>query len=263
MKYDSVLIWHDMPEDIEKRLERTLDTALEISGPEIRVFFRADDVGVPGKQFEQLMALFLRHHVPLALAVVPAWLTRSRWDVISRMGNSDPALWCWHQHGWRHENHETEGKKQEFGPARSVTEIENDIVRGKDRLLSIMEDEFYPVFTPPWNRCSADTLEILRNLEFYAVSRFEKAKISALSGLPDIPMNVDLHTRKDPDAETGWAHLFTELETGLKHGLCGIMIHHQRMNKSAFVFLDLLLTRLNSRKIHLTSLPELVSEANS
>ena len=41
-------------------------------------------------------------------------------------------------------------------------------------------------------------------------------------------------------------NFLTELEQGLASGLCGIMIHHQRMNRSALELLDILLGLIKS-----------------
>ena len=111
-----------------------------------------------------------------------------------------------------------------------------------------MGDAFMPVFTPPWNRCSSEALDLLSELGYSAVSRFGAKQPMASKGLPDLFANVDLHTRKEKSAKAGWDSLFEELKQAIFTGHCGIMIHHQRMNKTAFEFLDLLLTTLLERK---------------
>ena len=57
-------------------------------------------------------------------------------------------------------------------------------------------------------------------------------------GLPDFAVSVDLHTRKEDHPLLGWEGLFSELGSALSQSPCGIMIHHQRMNEAAFVFLE-------------------------
>ena len=239
-------LWHSAPHDLASRLERCIAESLgqESAQTPAHIFFRADDIGVPGKQFKQLIDLFKHYQAPLSLAVVPAWLTPMRWSALMKNCRDTSSLWCWHQHGWRHKNHEKHLKKQEFGPSRSTAEIESDIIRGRKRLGSLMKAHFYPVFTAPWNRCSGETLELLKNLGYRAVSRYQGARPISPKGMPDIPVNVDLHTRKETRSEDGWKNLFAELGAGLSSGFCGIMIHHQRMNDAAFVFLDSLLGHL-------------------
>ena len=243
-------IWHSVPADIGQKIDRCLAGACEQCDTRapVPLFFRADDVAVPGRQLVRLMSLFSSFYVPLSLAVVPAWLTRTRWQHIKKIGSQAPGLWCWHQHGWRHANHEKMGKKQEFGPERSALEIGKDLVRGRRRLESLMGKDFYPVFTPPWNRCGLETLNQLKELGYHAVSRSAGSLPPPPEGLPDFQVNVDLHTRRDPDPGAGWQGLFTDIETAVGSGCCGIMIHHRLMNDAAYEFLGLFLTSIVSQK---------------
>jgi hypothetical protein len=243
-------IWRHFPSDLVSRAERCIHSAcerLEDMGSS-HIFFRADDVAAPGKKFARLMHIFKRRRVPLCLAVVPAWLTGRRWQYLKDLAARQSSLWCWHQHGWRHINHEIEGKKQEFGPSRSRSNIKRDLVQGKRRLEDLMEAEFYPVFTPPWNRCSLDTLQLLGELGYVAVSRSRGSIPPAPRGLPDFYADVDLHTRKERDPALGWKLLLEELQSAISSKLCGIMIHHQRMNEAAFDFLEMLLGIIVKRK---------------
>jgi hypothetical protein len=249
-----------MPLDLAPRLERALHRAAEVrsAGPPATVWFRADDIGVPGRRFQRMLEIFTTHQVPLAPALVPSWLTAARWEGLQHQGCAGAHLWGWHQHGWRHLNHEPAGKKQEFGPARTPAALKSDLARGRRRLEAILGEAFLPLFTPPWNRCSGEALTQLQALGFQAVSRSSGAKPPSPEGFPDLPVNVDLHTRKATGAKTDWAALLDELETALSGGWCGIMLHHQRMNGAAFDFLDILLQHMviqqHFRIVHLRTL---------
>ena len=243
-------IWRHLPSDLVHRTERCIHIAaerLENKGPGY-IFFRADDVAAPGRKLAKLMDVFKRHRVPLCLAVVPAWLTGRRWQYLKGLEAKESSLWCWHQHGWRHLNHEINGKKQEFGASRSRSDIKRDLVLGKRRLEDLMEAKFYPVFTPPWNRCSLSTLQLLGELGYVAVSRYRGSMPRAPGKLPDFYANVDLHTRKERDPAAGWDRLLEELQQAVSSKFCGIMIHHQRMNEAAFDFLEMLLRILAKRR---------------
>lgn len=261
MDFPVSAIWHSLPPDLPSTLDRCISDALETVGSEGSgyVFFRADDVAVPGAKFLRLMDIFTRYRIPLCLAVVPAWLTQTRWQHLKRAGQSAPSLWCWHQHGWRHINHERSGKKQEFGPGRPCLQIKSDLSRGKYHLQSLMGEAFAPIFTPPWNRCDQNTLRLLKELNYRAVSRFRGSSLSPPDGLTDFSVNVDLHTRKEEDPVSGWKGLFSELESAFSQRLCGIMIHHQRMNEAAFVFLEVFIQALARQKrlqvVHFMDLP--------
>ncbi len=238
-------LWQNPPPDWRRRLEACVDDAASSMSVTTQVYFRADDVAAPGRRLGSLMDLFIRHHTPLAMAVVPAWLTRPRWKAIAAIGRPSRHLWCWHQHGWRHHNHEPQGKKQEFGPSRLFADLAQDLDRGRQRLQSIMGRHFFPVFTPPWNRCSDPTLDYLQRNGYRAVSRSRHSHPSAPPGFPDLAMGVDLHTRRDPTPLSGWQHLLADLFENLTQPRCGIMIHHGRMNPAAFECLDHLLTLIH------------------
>lgn len=240
------LLWSVLPTDVHHRLRRCLDKAASESLVRDRgiVFFRADDVGVPGRRFSRLVDLFRGHQVPLTLAVVPAWLTKLRWQRLLELCGRDRDLWSWMQHGWRHLNHEPHGKKLEFGPSRPFSRKRKDLRLGFQRLSTLMGENLLPAFTPPWNRCDHETISALQELGYKALSRSWGAQPPSPAEVPDFPITVDLHTRKEKDAEISWQSLFKELGDSLSRGFCGIMIHHQRMNDEAFDFLDLLLRSL-------------------
>ena len=241
-------IWVNVPVDIRERLDRCLDSAVARTTGPVTVFFRADDIGVPGRRFFRLMDTFIKNRTPLNPAVVPAWLTGPRWRVLERLAIKAPGLMCWHQHGWRHVNYQVSGKKQEFGPARSRTAIARDLLEGKKRLTQIVDSAFCPVFTPPWNRCDNRTLELLHAWQYGAVSRSLASDPAPPDGLREFSINVDLHTSRIADAQAGWHHLLRGLEGSIAQQMCGIMIHHQRMNGPAFDFLDMLLKAIGRRK---------------
>ena len=253
-------LWRRLPSDLDTRIEKCILTGCEKAEGQGAgyLFFRADDVAVPGRQFSRMMDLFSTHGVPLSLAVVPAMLTRKRWQYLKGFEKKTPSGWCWHQHGWRHVNHETEGKKQEFGGARAISEVKRDLMRGKNRLEQLMGDQFYPVFTPPWNRCSSATLQLLKDMGYAAVSRSRGSKTLSLRGLPDYYVNVDLHTRKEKSPAAGWEKLFEELQQAIASNYCGIMIHHQMMNAAAFDFIEILLkTLIKCNEIRLVNFKDL------
>jgi len=256
------LIWRHPPPDLAARIEACIRDARTRSGntQAACIYFRADDVAVPGGAFCRMMELFSHYRIPLSLAVVPAWLTRERWNAIQNTGGRSSLLWCWHQHGWRHVNHETTGKKQEFGSARLSSEIKHDLLKGRQRLENILGNHFYPVFTPPWNRCSLKTLALLEECRYLAVSRNCGAVPVPPGGqLPDLCVDVDLHTRKDRDPASGWDRLFEGLVKDISSGRCGIMLHHQKMNAVAFDFLEMLLKVLKrSKNIRLVNFKDLV-----
>jgi hypothetical protein len=245
-----------VPQKVRDRIESAIETHLQ-NNPLVKLFFRADDIAVQSDNFQKMMDLFVKYQLPLCLAVVPAWLTGARWEAMAAYRQYQD-LFCWHMHGYRHKNYEVAGKKQEFGPNRRREEIQTDLENGFEKLSTIMGPAFTPYFTPPWNRCTYGTMEILSETGFAGISRSMGSTPEPPASLKEVSVHVDLHTRKDRTAEMGWEKLIKELETGLSSGQCGIMLHHMRMDEAAFVFLDYFLNRLKSyEKIEFFSFSDL------
>ena len=245
-KPSSTIYRSPLPE-LKKKFTSVIERGCSKCSTSPTVFFRADDIGIPSKQFSQLISSFKKHKMPLCLATVPTWLTPRRLKDLQQLTGDSKAQWCWHQHGYVHRNFELIGKNQEFGPARTYNEVTSSLEKGKNRLNFLLGTLNQPVFTPPWNRCSIETLQSLQDLKFQAISRSLGAKPHTKETFPDFQVNVDLHTRKEFSPSDGFQNLLAELEQSLASGRCGIMLHHQRMNGRAVHLLDTLLACLKKK----------------
>lgn len=242
-------LWRKPPESWKARLEAACRFPGGSYSPEL--FFRADDIGAGGRAFHALCDLFRKHGVPLALAVVPAWLSRSRVDQLFQSAPLEEDLWGWHQHGWRHVNWQKAGKKSEFGEQRPLDKQWKDIWQGSNKMKEIFGERALPVFTPPWNRFSDATLVVLEQLGFEGISTTEHLprNSKAAKSLTNLRILVDLHTRKGDDPEQDYEKLLRELSGVLaRKEPVGIMIHHQRMTPFAFQFLDAFLEIVRKNK---------------
>ncbi len=208
------------------------------------VFFRADDIGYPGRQFSEMISIFQKHEVPLSLAVVPSWVNESRIDELLNTLGPDLSLWCLHQHGYRHRNCEKEGKKYEFGPSRDKAVISAELTKGREKLGSLLGEHFCPYFTPPWNRCTSEAMHCLADLGFVAISRSINVTPCPLDNLPDLPINIDLHTIKEKNPASGILTLQSQIKSAVSTDYAGFMLHHQRMNMTSGLFLDYLLGKI-------------------
>ena len=239
-------LWQaDLPADLEQRLADIFDS--DQGGEALpAIFFRADDIGRVDDNFIRLMKLFSVRNMPICLALVPQWLTTESWQQMSLLAQKEE-LFCWHQHGLNHSNHESAAKKNEFGESRSIEEIRDNILAGKTRLEEIIGEYSLPVFTPPWNRCSQETMQVLLDLDFLGISRSADVQPPAPFGLPDMAVNIDLHTRRETDPAEGMDNLLSECKNALHSGCMGFMIHHQRMNENSFFFLEKLFKVISAR----------------
>lgn len=247
---------HSFHAALREALAKALDASV-VAEPV--VWFRADDVGVPSANLFAMLECFRRHDAPLALAMVPSWLSASRWQAVQSQ-TAKGGRWCFHQHGRRHVNHQPHGRKSEFGPARSLEARAADVLRGKQRLERFLGTSFFPAFTPPWNRMDGSMDYILQSLGFLAVSRNDKVFFREPLDLFEVPVNCDLHTRRGTTRQA-WADFYAEFQWWIAQGMLGVMLHHQRMNSHALEFLDTLLSVLIAEpRIRLAGLDELVQE---
>ncbi len=211
------------------------------------IFFRADGIGAAGQAFEAICTLFRHHQVPLALAVVPAWLSAARQKRLFAAAPLDEELWGWHQHGWRHVNRQESGREAEFGDARPPDRQHSDILQGRQKMEANFGRHFIPIFTPPWNRFSPATLKALTTLEFKGISTAGELPpgIKLPWDLCNLPVHINLHVRKDKNPAGDFTRLLRELfSLSGRSESAGISIHHQRMTPFAFQFLDRLLYNL-------------------
>src|SRR3954471_25075455 len=126
-----------------------------------------------------------------------------------------------HQHGYAHTNHQPDGRKCEFGPARSRAQQLADISAGRERLQGLLGERLDPFFTPPWNRCTADTGSALVELGFRLLSREHRAEPLGL--LPERPVHLDVARLSPEELDERFAG---HVRAG---GPIGVMFHHAVM----------------------------------
>lgn len=188
--------WLDPVRDSLDRLERP-----------VTVFVRDDDAGWGDQPLRDLMDLLDELAVPLDLAAIPAETTpelAAELTARARSGRSDVVV---HQHGWRHVNHQREGRNCEFGADRDPQAQHEDLAAGRRRMADLFAaagDAFAPeVFTPPWNRCTDGTGEVLQDLGFGLLSRDRTAGSVGVMGLREVPVTVDWFATVKHRAEDG------------------------------------------------------------
>ena len=241
-------LWQHPVPQWRHRLEEAIEKGLGNQAP--RIFFRADDIGAGGRPFEALCRLFRSFEIPLAMAVVPAWITGIRVKQLFKLAPLEEPFWGWHQHGWCHVNWQRSGKSSEFGEERPLEKQFSDISQGRRKLQDIFGEHLVDVFTPPWNRLSLTTMKILEELNFKAVSMaagFPRGYKNP-DGIKNLRIQLDLHTRKSRDGISDFGVLLDDLAALLgRREPIGIMLHHQRMTYFAFEFLQELLTQLQTQ----------------
>jgi predicted deacetylase len=226
--------------DLRPHLER-----LQGEERDITLFLRDDDVDEDEETLRHLLDIALARGVPLNLEVIPGRLTEAGMKLLDSYKRFCPTLLELHQHGWRHINHEQEGRKCEFGISRGFDEQLQDISQGKALLEEIFEARFYPVFTPPWNRCTEDTFKVLDQLGFQGLSKDQDKHPVTGYNFREISITLDLYRWKGGVAMKSPEEIVqTVLSQMRQQAPIGILLHHKVMDAHAFAFLDRLLAAL-------------------
>jgi len=222
-----------------------LREVLDSSSGHVEFFFRDDDAGWADERLQALLALFAGHATPLDFAVIPTALGPVLARQLRARLDDAPSLLGVHQHGYAHSNHETAGRKCEFGAARTAAAQRRDLAAGATILREQFGLRLDPIFTPPWNRCSAATIECLVELDFRALSRDRGAAPLDARGLCELPVDIDwcrsFDSRSTPQALGG-----TLAIAAASGRPAGVMLHHAVMTDAQLQPLGELL-RLLSR----------------
>ena len=195
----------------------------------LSIFFRDDDADRDLPQLRRLLDLFRGARVPLNLAVIPGTLDASCARLLRAQGD-----WLEvHQHGWLHTNHEATGRKCEFGVSRSYLQQRAYIAAGQQRMNDLLGASWQPIFTPPWNRCTAETHRALRDLGFAAVSQSVGGVLPGTI-LPQLPISVDIFTWKQSRRLKSCTQVIAEIAQAPVGVPIGILLHHKVMEEAAF-----------------------------
>jgi hypothetical protein len=118
------------------------------------------------------------------------------------------------------------------------------------------------MFTPPWNRCTADTATALVAEGFRVLSREARVERLGVDGLAELDVHVDWFAKRKgvplERAEIG------ELVAGFVAGggPVGVMFHHAVMDAGEMAAADELLSLLAlHRRCRFTRMPALVGQA--
>jgi hypothetical protein len=209
----------------------------EASAP-VTFFFRDDDAGWDDARLFALVDVFARRALPLDVAVIPRSLSAElAASLVSFAGEQRGRLGL-HQHGLAHVSHELSGRKCEFGESRDPDIQRRDITEGFELLAERLPGVVQSVFTPPWNRCSQATGQVLRELGFRVLSRHISEEPIAMPGLAEVPVSVDWTFAKRDGRRLTWPELGRLAGERVRSGApVGVNLHHAVMDRQE---LDLL-----------------------
>lgn len=210
------------------------------------LWWRDDDAGRPDPRLDRLLALARGLEVPLALAVVPAWLEEP--VVVAIRATREASVL---QHGWSHTDHAGPGERRiELGGRADRPRLLSDLARGRRSLLDRFDDRLQPVLVPPWNRIAPDLLPALPGLGFRALSIWDEGDLGAMpAGLARLDVHVDPIDWRGGRRWIGLAALAERLARRLARAAApvGLVTHHRVMESEDFDQLARLLDLLRGR----------------
>lgn len=226
----------------------------------VRVFVRDDDGGWHDERLMSLLDVCAAREVAVDVAMIPA---DTRPSLARALAPRASAMRLGlHQHGYDHSNHEPTGRKCEFGPARTIAQIEADIARGQRVLRDRLGDLLDPVFTPPWNRCVPEIATVLRACGLRVLSRDRSAGLLDHPGLREVPVSIDWF---GGHKGVRWSRheRGTRIAAAIASGepVVGLMLHHAVTDSGELVDIDALLALLGTHEqVQMTSIMDLASQ---
>lgn len=208
---------------------KALVDALSGLDHKVEFFVRDDDAGWGDDALAALVAVFAGLDLPIDLAVIPATLGGQSAETLKALLKQYPKIGV-HQHGYAHVNHEAEGaRKCEFGTARSPARQLADLISGRNGLWQMLDGiTVDPIFTPPWNRCSADLASALHQHRFKMLST-DGWRDDVGPEIIQLPVQINWEkVRREGRIAEVLANTIATSERPI-----GIMLHHAEMDASA------------------------------
>jgi predicted deacetylase len=214
--------------------------ALDATIAPVNFFIRDDDAGWDDARLHALLRCTERVRVPIDLAVIPQAISDELAAKLNALYDLADGRIGLHQHGYAHENHEALGRKCEFGTSRDIAAQRHDLIAGRERLRALFGARLDGFFTPPWNRCSAATPDLLSALGFTGLSRDRSAETQR--ALPELRVDVDWCRQQRDGFERGETEgdaIAFELAHHIRSGeTVGLMLHHAQMSNVELAWLE-------------------------
>ena len=206
-------------------------------------WWRDDDAGPDDGLLDGFLQQRRALDVPLALAVVPAWLSRAAAEALE----SDHGCRVL-QHGVSHEDRTQGGRrKMELCDEALADGLAQAITQGRERLETTAPRRFLPVMVPPWNRIDPRVEAALGDAGLRGLSTLGPRKDTTRAGLACANVHIDIIDWKagrefagDSSCLTAAiAHLSARRTGGADRAEpTGLMTHHRVHDARSRCFVD-------------------------
>ncbi len=213
------------------------------SGQTATFWWRDDDAGADAVKLRELLHLRQGLGVPLALAVVPDWLTA---DVVSLIAGAGDIRVL--QHGVAHADHSGgRGRRMELCAGALPSGLRQALIRSHNVLRTSFPSSLIEVMVPPWNRIDEAVLSILAGSGFLGLSTLGPRRGAREHGLVVNNVHIDIIDWK---AARRFAGDEACLEASLRHlenrrrgvvdfaEATGLMTHHLVHDAACHAFID-------------------------
>lgn len=150
----------------------------------LRISFRDDDLDQPLESFCAFHELMKKYSFPVSYAVIPGRITKEDANLYRIMKQT--AKMDFLQHGWMHTNYGIE-KKGEFGIRKPEIDAK-EITFGFQKMKEFFEDDFLPVFVPPFHSYTQQTWQAAQSAGCIAFSA--KYGMSTYDGLVSLSAHI-------------------------------------------------------------------------
>ena len=211
----------------------------------VNFWFRDDDVGVANDELKEMLYYFSKKNINLLLAAIPSKMDVFIKEVLSEFDN-----YLIGQHGYSHINY-SKTEAAEFTSDRDTLVVKNEIEHGNKILEELFGKKYIKVFIPPWFEIDDNTHKIINELEYLAISNFWSNNKNKY-GINEINCQVDLINWENAWTFGGEEFVLNQLIKEISN--CnddnvniGILLHHERMGKVAYQFLECFLNFIEGK----------------
>lgn len=201
-------------------------------------WFRDDDAGIDDDSLEILINYLNNLNIPILIAAIP---TKTNSILATKLKKYPNVLIG--QHGYSHENKSLKDQS-EYPNNRNLEEVKKELSIGRKKLQEEFQTQYLDIFIPPWFEISKDTIELLKKENYIAMSNYWENQINEFN-LIEANCQIDLidwdkaYTFGGEDFVL--AQIINELQKEKTEYNIGILLHHERIGKESYYFLDKLI----------------------
>lgn len=174
--------------------------------------------------------------INLLIAAIPALSDNKLKTILDKYDN-----YVIGQHGYSHTNY-SESDLSEYPDTRKKEVIADELIKGNRILSNLFKDKYNKVFIPPWFEVGSTTKKLLKEHNYLAISNYWNNRINS-NEMIEINSQVDLVDWDNAYTFGGEDYVLNQIisEIELGNTCIGILLHHERIGKETYCFLDKLI----------------------